>query len=341
MSARKKTVENVLAKYYSENLSVNEKLDNLKKCLSETDKIFLWSHFEQYLKMFISGEKDIKDFYVQFKKLMDFFDKNPNLKSAHTLEILTLKYGKTLGKQKYKELQEKNPFKGHKGKLSPFHKGSVNYSKEAFEKARKNRKYTTHLSYWIDKGFSENEANEKLKERQATFSLEKCIAKYGIEEGTKRWKQRQENWLNTLNSKSDDEKSEINKKKDWTRNKTSEEIEKILSKRKTGAGTLNYLERPCYLYYIRFYNESFETWKIGITVNSLKERFRFCSFEEKYHLKWEIIFNVKYSNVSEAYEKEQYILEAFKNNRIYTDYNGFKTSETFDKDVLEGYYAKQ
>jgi hypothetical protein len=325
----------------SENESVNLKLENLKERLTESDEIFKWSHFEQYLYTFIQGEKDIEDFYTQFIKLMDFYKNNPKLKCSSTKEILQLKYGETLGAQIYEKYQKSNPFRGHKGKLSPFHKGSVNYSEDSVKKAAKNRSYTTRLDYWINKGLTEDEAKIALKERQTTFSLEKCIEKYGEIEGIKRWKQRQEKWLNTLNSKSDDEKSEINKKKDWARNKTSEEIEKILSKRKTGAGTLNCLERPCYLYYIRFYNESFETWKIGITVNSLNERFRFCSFEEKYHLKWEIIFNVKYSNVSEAYEKEQYILEAFKNNRIYTDYNGFKTSETFDKDVLEGYYAKQ
>lgn len=28
----------------------------------------------------------------------------------------------------------------------------------------------------------------------------------------------------------------------------------------------------------------------------------------------------------------------FSDNRIYTDYNGFTTSETFNKDVLEGNY---
>lgn len=30
--------------------------------------------------------------------------------------------------------------------------------------------------------------------------------------------------------------------------------------------------------------------------------------------------------------------EYFKENRVYTNYNGFSTTETFNKDVLEGKY---
>lgn len=58
----------------------------------------------------------------------------------------------------------------------------------------KNRSYNTQLSYYIDKGFSEDEARILLKDRQTTFSLEKCIKKYGAEEGFEKWKTRQEKW---------------------------------------------------------------------------------------------------------------------------------------------------
>lgn len=58
----------------------------------------------------------------------------------------------------------------------------------------KNRSYNTQLSYYTDKGFSEDEAKILLKDRQTTFSLEKCIKKYGAEEGLKKWTLRQEKW---------------------------------------------------------------------------------------------------------------------------------------------------
>ena len=48
--------------------------------------------------------------------------------------------------------------------------------------------------YWIRKGMTEDEAIKKVSEVQTTFSLEKCIEKYGEEAGRKRWSERQENW---------------------------------------------------------------------------------------------------------------------------------------------------
>jgi hypothetical protein len=57
-----------------------------------------------------------------------------------------------------------------------------------------NSRSETQLQYWINKGYTENEAKLILKDRQTTFSLEKCIKKYGEVEGTKKWVERQEKW---------------------------------------------------------------------------------------------------------------------------------------------------
>lgn len=77
----------------------------------------------------------------------------------------------------------------------------------------------TQLGYWLKKGFSEEEAKEKLKERQNTNSLEKFIERYGEVEGPKKWRERQQKWQTTLNSKPDEEKSRINKAKAYGGNK--------------------------------------------------------------------------------------------------------------------------
>lgn len=60
---------------------------------------------------------------------------------------------------------------------------------------------TTQLKYWLKKGYSEDEAKIKLKERQSTFSLEKCIARYGEIEGREVFNRRQEKWQNSLVNK--------------------------------------------------------------------------------------------------------------------------------------------
>lgn len=53
--------------------------------------------------------------------------------------------------------------------------------------------YNTQLDYYINKGLSYEDACNALKERQRTFSLDKCIEKYGAE-GYNIWKNRQDKW---------------------------------------------------------------------------------------------------------------------------------------------------
>ena len=55
------------------------------------------------------------------------------------------------------------------------------------------------IEYWLKKGYSENDAKEKVAKIQRTFTIEKCIEKYGETEGLKKWKERQEKWQDSLN----------------------------------------------------------------------------------------------------------------------------------------------
>lgn len=59
-------------------------------------------------------------------------------------------------------------------------------------------KRTTNIEYYLNKGYSFNESLALLKERQKTFTLEKCIAKYGEDVGTIKYKKRQEQWLKNI-----------------------------------------------------------------------------------------------------------------------------------------------
>lgn len=52
----------------------------------------------------------------------------------------------------------------------------------------------TSIEYYLRKGMTLEEASGALKERQATFSLEKCVKRYGEEMGRKRWQDRQDKW---------------------------------------------------------------------------------------------------------------------------------------------------
>ena len=101
------------------------------------------------------------------------------------------------------------------GENNPNHSSKVNeqirkerspFSKKFYEKRglteedRKNftgsieREYNTTLEYYVNRGMSEKEAEQALSERQRTFTLEKCIERYGEVEGRLRWEERQDKW---------------------------------------------------------------------------------------------------------------------------------------------------
>ena len=119
---------------------------------------------------------------------------------------------------------ERNPGYKHDGKLSPFSKNFVGYkdlsendkentissmAKDAQKRCRENGNAPTTLEYYIKRGMNKSEARKALCDRQNTFTKEKCIEKYGKEEGLKVWKDRQERWQKTLNSKPIEEQERI------------------------------------------------------------------------------------------------------------------------------------
>lgn len=60
---------------------------------------------------------------------------------------------------------------------------------------------TSQLKYWLKKGYNYKKAKEKLKERQRTFTLEKCIKKYGKVKGKKIYNDRQKHWSELIEKK--------------------------------------------------------------------------------------------------------------------------------------------
>jgi hypothetical protein len=95
------------------------------------------------------------------------------------------------------------------------HKMTIEQYKEKFYdapvmtdmyKARKN----TSVGYWTAQGYTAEQAGELFLHRQSTFSLEKCISRFGLVEGTKKWTERQGKWQQTMVNKSEQEKAKIN-----------------------------------------------------------------------------------------------------------------------------------
>ena len=140
----------------------------------------------------ISSVRDFQedDFNTFFSKFLEWKEKNP--KQVNSKELCHLVFrNENEAEIAYSRMKEKNPFTGHTGEYSPFSKNFCGYKGRTDEeiehlriKATKHDvkgRNTNQIEYWIKKGFSEEEAKMKVAERQRTFTLEKCIEKYGKE----------------------------------------------------------------------------------------------------------------------------------------------------------------
>jgi hypothetical protein len=259
----------------------------------------------------------------------------PEYKKQYASEVIS---DKLKSEMSNKIIGEKNPGYNHNGKFSALSKNFVKYvdmSDEEIEKSKidignkisesnkNNGNNDTTLNYWLNLGYDEVQANQKLSERQSTFSLEKCIEKHGSEIGLQKWTERQEKWQNTLCNKTQEEIDAINMKKSKGR----------MAQLFSGNEAIKFV--PALLYYLRFYDiNTNETlfWKIGITTKPrIKGRF---GNTYKYGLNYEIINEERGLTFYEAFKKEQKILRENREYRVIIDHNGFKTSEAFKTNIL-------
>lgn len=75
---------------------------------------------------------------------------------------------------------------------------SKNQTEAAKQVDFEKRLIPSNIEYWVNKGFTKEEAKKKVSEHQSTFTLEKCIQKYGEEDGKNRFTDRQNKWLKSL-----------------------------------------------------------------------------------------------------------------------------------------------
>lgn len=192
-------------------------------------------------------------------------------------------------------------------------------------------KTNTTLDYWMNKGLSEEESISKLSERQSTFSMEKCISKYGDTEGRRIWEERQEKWQKSL------KESEYN----GSDNKDSRSID-FFKKRYGDDWIIYYIDKTTF--------KNKEEIKYLITFENYKEMIlKLISCEEKLSnisnkLKYPIISEVYNTNPEQMYS---FLIENYENDygrpsyyeRIYGDkwIGEFIKSNTY-KNVDELYF---
>lgn len=205
----------------------------------------------------------------------------------------------------------------HGGKFSPWSEKStthdVSRAKECHRRAIENsvaKPRSNNIEWWINKGYSEEEATRLLSERQSTFSKESCIEKYGFIEGIAKWQERQDKWQNTLKSKSAEEIEEINRKK---------------------ATQMNYrdlwranipIDVAGMFYAIRV---SSDKVKIGITTQTLEKRYNLNVTELEH-------FKIEHDSIMESFRVEQVLKRHFAEHAISKNesIDGFGWTETFN-----------
>lgn len=184
---------------------MEEELITCKICGFQSQRIY-----GRHLKSHGLTSDDYKKLYPGEPLYTEKDNKKTSINSGQHMK--TEKYKKIFS-EKFKG--EKNPNHTSNTTLekrkscSPFSKDFVKYSNlTETEKEEKlsnfvkdicdKKTYTTRLDYWTNKGFTEEESEQKLKERQTTFSLELCIEKYGEEKGKEIYTARQEKWQKSL-----------------------------------------------------------------------------------------------------------------------------------------------
>ena len=216
---------------------------------------------------------------------------------------------KNMSEFEYKAMCSKNPEhwikKGYSAEESKdIALKQLQYMQQSFQEQRKNnpRKYkdkdSTTIGYWINKGFTEEEAKLKLKERQSTFSLEKCIKRYGLEEGTKKLNDRQIKWQTTLNNKTDEEKQRINNLKGIT-------LENMIRKWGVVEGTEKY-------------HQWFENHNIGYS--NISQELFYCILSN-IHNKNKVKFATHNNEKRFEINKKSYALD-FYYNKYVIEFNG-------------------
>lgn len=149
------------------------------------------------------GKVKFEEYSSKWKKSISKYDKKDLYKNwKNTPEKYLNKVNPNTGNLFTKEESENKI----KNDLS---KGFKKVWKEYKDGERDNSFINTTVDYYLSRGMKSEEAKDALKERQSTFSLEKCIQKYGFDDGVKKFNQRNEKWIKTLDGKSPEEKKRI------------------------------------------------------------------------------------------------------------------------------------
>lgn len=163
----------------------NDAIEKIKQIQSENSKKF----HKKYKETPEKYKKTISPFTEEFWINKGITDKNEikiKINSQRNINIeywLNKGFNKDEAIKKISEIQKSNSIK------------SAEKNKKELNTFEYRKKRNVYIEYFLNKGYSLEESQELLKERQTTFTLEKCIIKHGLEKGTEIYNKRQKDWI--------------------------------------------------------------------------------------------------------------------------------------------------
>ena len=184
-----------------------------------------WSDVESYIKSKENKQKNCKSVYSQqtwLEKINPITGTNYTAKEAdferNSRRPIRKEYWIKKGYSNDESVQLANSTKQQNNK-----KGSQTEVQDNIRRATSKR----CIEYYVARGFTLEESKIMLSKSQKYFSKEICIEKYGEIDGLVIWQKRQSDWQDTLNAKSSEEKSRINRLK-LSKGITVSKAEKII-----------------------------------------------------------------------------------------------------------------
>lgn len=160
-------------------------------------------------------DKTIEDYVEEFPNSQLICEKLSKKLSKASKERMNMPEWKLWASERMKGIKninsKENTTLEQRQRISPFSKSFMKYDglsdEEKQKEIRKNLqcdrddRSTNQIKYWINKGYSEEDAIKKVSDRQRTFTIEKCIDKYGEEIGRKIYNERQIKWSEKIEKK--------------------------------------------------------------------------------------------------------------------------------------------
>ena len=184
-----------------------------------------WSEIESYVKSKEHKQTNCKSVYSQqiwLERVNPYTGKHYTPEEAdferNSRRPIRKEYWIKKGYSEDKALQLANDSKQQNNKKGSQHRVQGNIRRATSKRC---------VEYFTTRGYNFEEATKLVSKNQKYFSKDICIQKYGENEGIAIWQARQDNWQNTLNAKSSEEKARINRLK-LTKGISVSKAEKII-----------------------------------------------------------------------------------------------------------------